>query len=101
MPVALIIALAASLGIHALVLFGPDFGLGISEPESPPLLAELRPMPKRAVFDETAKKTEKKDFWKKRENSPENRSCGAFGARACRSRNFRRRGRNVDGRACA
>lgn len=45
MPVALIIALAASLGIHLSVLFGPEMGLS-TEPETPPLLAELRPLPK-------------------------------------------------------
>ncbi|MEI7613337.1 MAG: DUF3108 domain-containing protein [Betaproteobacteria bacterium] len=45
MPVALIIALAASLGIHLSVLFGPEMG-GSTEPEAPTLLAELRPLPK-------------------------------------------------------
>jgi len=45
MPFALIIALAASLGIHISVLFGPEMGLS-TEPETSPLLAELRPLPK-------------------------------------------------------
>lgn len=44
MPVALIIALAASLGLHAAALFGPDIDLA-PEPEAPPLVAELRPLP--------------------------------------------------------
>jgi hypothetical protein len=44
MPVVLIIAFAASLGAHALALFGPDIDLStVSEP--PPLLAELRTQP--------------------------------------------------------
>ena len=44
MPVVLIIAFAASLGAHALALFGPDIDLStVSEP--PPLLAELKPPP--------------------------------------------------------
>jgi len=45
MPFALIIAIAASLGIHAAALFGPDLDLS-TEPESPPLMAVLRPVPK-------------------------------------------------------
>jgi len=44
MPVALIIAFAASLGLHAVALFGPEFDLA-PEPEAPPLVAELRPLP--------------------------------------------------------
>lgn len=45
MPVALMLALLASLGVHGLVLFGPDYELpGPSDP--PPLLAELKPLPK-------------------------------------------------------
>ena len=44
MPFALVIAFAASLGIHLAALFGPDIELS-TEPESMPLLAELRPLP--------------------------------------------------------
>ena len=44
MPFALLIAIAASFGIHAVVLFGPDIDLSY-EPESSPLMAELKPMP--------------------------------------------------------
>lgn len=44
MPVALILAFAASLGLHAAALFGPEFDLA-PEPEAPPLVAELRPLP--------------------------------------------------------
>jgi hypothetical protein len=44
MPVVLIIAFAASLGAHALALFGPDIDLStVSEP--PPLLVELKAPP--------------------------------------------------------
>jgi len=44
MPIALLIAVAASLGAHALLLFGPEFDLPpFLEP--PPLLAELKPAP--------------------------------------------------------
>lgn len=45
MPFALLFAIAASLGIHAAALFGPDLDL-TTEPELPPLMAELRPLPK-------------------------------------------------------
>jgi len=44
MPVVLILAFAASLGIHVAVLFGPQFELS-PELETPPLMAELKPMP--------------------------------------------------------
>ena len=44
MPFALVIAFAASLGIHLAALFGPDIELS-TEPEALPLLAELRPLP--------------------------------------------------------
>ena len=44
MPVVLIIAFAASLGAHALALFGPDIDLStVSDP--PPLLVELKTPP--------------------------------------------------------
>jgi len=56
MPFALLIALAASLGIHAAALFGPTIDL-TTEPESLPLVAELRPLPKSLV--EPLKKPEK------------------------------------------
>ncbi len=45
MPFALLFAIAASLGIHAAALFGSDLDLS-TEPELPPLMAELRPLPK-------------------------------------------------------
>ncbi len=48
MPFALIIAFAASLGIHLAALFGPDIDLS-TEPESMPLMAEMRPMPKPQI----------------------------------------------------
>lgn len=44
MPFALVVALAASLGIHAIALFLPDVDLAV-EPEPPPLMAELKPLP--------------------------------------------------------
>lgn len=44
MPFALLFAIAASFGIHAVLLFGPDIDLSY-EPESSPLMAELKPMP--------------------------------------------------------
>ena len=44
MPFALLMALAASLGLHVAALFGPEIDLS-TEPESVPLLAELKPMP--------------------------------------------------------
>ena len=44
MPLALVFALAASLGIHAIVLFLPDVDLA-TEPEPLPLMAELKPLP--------------------------------------------------------
>jgi len=44
MPVVLILAFVASLGIHAALMFGPEIELS-SEVETPPLMAELRPMP--------------------------------------------------------
>jgi hypothetical protein len=43
MPFILLIALAASLGIHAALLFGPEIDLS-AEAESTPLMAELKPM---------------------------------------------------------
>ena len=44
MPVVLILAFAASLGLHVAVLFGPQFELPV-EVETMPLMAELRPIP--------------------------------------------------------
>ncbi|WP_153111345.1 DUF3108 domain-containing protein [Propionivibrio limicola] len=43
MSAALLLALAASFGIHLAALFGPDIDL-TGEPELPPLVAELRPL---------------------------------------------------------
>ncbi|MEI7430807.1 MAG: DUF3108 domain-containing protein [Betaproteobacteria bacterium] len=48
MPIALIIALAASFGIHVVALFGTDIEL-LNEPDTQLVLAELRPMPKALV----------------------------------------------------
>ena len=45
MPLALILAFAASLGVHALALFGTDVDLSFP-PEPVPLTAELRPVQK-------------------------------------------------------
>jgi hypothetical protein len=45
MPFALIIAFAASLGAHALALFGPNVDLSTA-PEPPAIVAELQPLPK-------------------------------------------------------
>lgn len=45
MPFALIFALAASLGVHALALFGTDVDLATT-PTPPPLVAELPPLAK-------------------------------------------------------
>ncbi len=45
MPAALILAMLASLGIHAGVLFGTEFETSFP-PEPEPLQAELRPLPK-------------------------------------------------------
>ena len=54
MPLALIFALAASLGVHLLALFVPDIDLGaVSAPSV--LIAELQPQPK-AVLPLTARK---------------------------------------------
>ena len=45
MPIVLIIAFAASVSLHVAALFGPDIDLA-TEPESVPLVAVLRPLPK-------------------------------------------------------
>ncbi|MFZ2853397.1 MAG: DUF3108 domain-containing protein [Rhodocyclaceae bacterium] len=45
MPFALIFAFAASLGVHALALFGTDVELSTT-PAPPPLVAELQPPPR-------------------------------------------------------
>ena len=47
MPIVLLLALAASLGVHGLVLFGSGLD-PVTEPEPLPLVAEIRPMPKPA-----------------------------------------------------
>ena len=44
MPVVLIIAFAASLGMHALVLFAPEVDLSLGS-EPPALIAELKATP--------------------------------------------------------
>jgi hypothetical protein len=53
MPVALFMALAASLGFHVAMLLGPEITLA-TEPETQPLWAELKPLPKSLA--EPAKK---------------------------------------------
>ncbi|WP_313951312.1 DUF3108 domain-containing protein [Accumulibacter sp.] len=45
MPIVLIIAFATSMGMHALVLFGPDIDLSIASEPPPRLIAELLPPP--------------------------------------------------------
>lgn len=45
MPLALVVAFIVSIGIHLAALFGPDIDL-LTEPESPRLMAELRPAPR-------------------------------------------------------
>ena len=53
MPIALLIALVASLGLHLAVLFGPELALpggsGELQHDVPPLRAELRPPPARLL----------------------------------------------------
>jgi hypothetical protein len=44
MPLALLLALVASLGLHLVALFGAEFDLS-NEPEPSPIMAELRPLP--------------------------------------------------------
>ena len=44
MPIALIFAFAASLGLHVVALFGPDIELAV-EPDAPLIVAELKPLP--------------------------------------------------------
>lgn len=44
MPQALLLALAASLGIHLVALFGTEFDIS-AEPQPSPIMAELRPLP--------------------------------------------------------
>lgn len=58
MPFALLVALAASLGIHVAALFGPEIDLS-TEPESAPLLADLKPMPMPKAPREPLAKPEK------------------------------------------
>jgi len=58
MPVPLIIAFAVSLGLHAAALFGPEFDLS-TEPETPTIVAEIRPLPPPQARVEAAPRTEK------------------------------------------
>jgi hypothetical protein len=58
MPIALLVALAASLGIHVAALFGPEIDLS-TEPEIVPLMAELKPMPLPKAPPEAADRPEK------------------------------------------
>ena len=44
MPIALIFAFAASLGLHVAALFGPNIELAV-EPDAPLIVAELKPLP--------------------------------------------------------
>lgn len=56
MPLAIVLALAASLGIHVAALFGTDVELFGGGPEElPPLQAELQPMPSPLTPETTAK----------------------------------------------
>lgn len=54
MPLALIVALAASLGAHALALFVPDIDLSAAQ-EPPAIQAELVPMPKTRLATQPKK----------------------------------------------
>ena len=54
MPFALIIAFAASLGVHALALFGTDVDLSTT-PDPPAIVAELVPLPKAAPIEDLAR----------------------------------------------
>ena len=67
MPFALAVALAASLGIHFAALFGPEVDLS-TEPESLPLVAELRPLTKSQMLPKVdpIKKHEKQKTEKNR-----------------------------------
>lgn len=58
MPFALLVAVAASLGIHVAALFGPEIDLS-TEPESVPLTVDLKPMPLPKAPSETADRPEK------------------------------------------
>ena len=51
MPVALILALVVSLGLHLAALFGPEIEL-VGEPDVPLLVAELKPLPPQPVQPE-------------------------------------------------
>ncbi len=59
MPLALIVALVASLGVHALALFVPDIELS-AVPEPSVLTAELQPLPKALPPAEPSPKRERK-----------------------------------------
>lgn len=53
----LVVAIALSVLVHALALFGIDFGMFGEPPETPPLQAELRPPPPAAPPPVAAKET--------------------------------------------
>jgi hypothetical protein len=72
MPVALLIAFAASLGIHIVALFGPDIDMS-TEPETPPLMAELKPQPTPPPLVEPATRPEKPAPAKTRTSTPKPR----------------------------
>jgi hypothetical protein len=72
MPVALLIAFAASLGIHIVALFGPDIDLS-TEPEAPPLMAELKPLPTPPPLVEPATRSEKPAPAKTKTSTPKPR----------------------------
>ena len=80
MPLALILALAASFAIHAVVLFGPDLELA-GGVETTPLMAELRPAPRRAGALETPPPTRSKTETKK-VRQPRARTSGATPVRS-------------------
>ncbi|MFZ4535233.1 DUF3108 domain-containing protein [Propionivibrio sp.] len=74
MPFALIIALAASLGIHVAALFGPDIELA-TEPESMPVMVELKPMPRPQAPVEPPKKSEKPTAVKAKAKQPRQKAA--------------------------
>jgi hypothetical protein len=60
MPVVLIIALLASLGVHSLLLFAPDDRLSFAGSEPPTLVAELKTPPAPPATAQPAAKPETK-----------------------------------------
>ncbi len=72
MPVVLILAFAASLGIHGLALFAPDIDLSIGS-EPPPLVVELKPIPKAPPAPDLIAKPAAKPLATKGKSAPRRR----------------------------